>query len=154
MINHRENTPHADPFNIFEQFGFGGFGGFGGGGRRQEMRTPNVVIPLSVTLKQLYLGDLLDVEYIRQVLCVEANSCQKNNQECQGPGIKVRMQQLAPGFVQQVQVSLSMLARLGRQSSFKITVEQSRQMIGTRSKLCSTRQVMENKLQSVSQRHD
>ena len=27
----------------------------------------------------------------------------KNNQECQGPGVKVRMQQIAPGFVQQVQ---------------------------------------------------
>jgi len=27
----------------------------------------------------------------------------KNAKECQGPGVKVRMQQLAPGFVQQVQ---------------------------------------------------
>ncbi|KAL7554542.1 hypothetical protein ACHAWF_017998, partial [Thalassiosira exigua] len=27
----------------------------------------------------------------------------RNNQECQGPGVKVRMQQIAPGFVQQVQ---------------------------------------------------
>ena len=27
----------------------------------------------------------------------------KANQECQGPGVKVRMQQIAPGFVQQVQ---------------------------------------------------
>lgn len=101
----RENTPQADPFNIFEQFGFGGFGGGFGGRRQQELRTPNVNIPLSVTLRQLYLGELLDVEYVRQVLCVEASSCQKNNQECQGPGIKLRMQQLAPGFVQQVQVS-------------------------------------------------
>lgn len=62
-------------------------------------------VPVRVSLRQLYLGELLDVSYTRQVLCVEANSCQKNNQECQGPGIKLRMQQLAPGFVQQVQVS-------------------------------------------------
>jgi DnaJ-class molecular chaperone len=27
----------------------------------------------------------------------------KDAQECQGPGVRVRMQQLAPGFVQQVQ---------------------------------------------------
>jgi DnaJ-class molecular chaperone len=45
------------------------------------------------------------VEYTRQVVCVEASSCEKKNQDCQGPGIKLRVQQLAPGFVQQVQVS-------------------------------------------------
>ena len=45
------------------------------------------------------------MSYVRQVLCAEAASCQKNDQQCQAPGIKVRMQQLAPGFVQQVQVS-------------------------------------------------
>lgn len=79
-----------------------------GGGRRQqqeEQRTPNVEIPVRVTLRQLYVGEVLDVEYLRQVVCVEASSCQKQNKDCQGPGIKVRMQQLAPGFVQQIQVS-------------------------------------------------
>jgi DnaJ-class molecular chaperone len=104
MQEQRANTPAADPFSIFEHFGFGGMGGFGGG-RQEEQRTPNVEIPIRVTLRQLYLGELLDVEYIRQVVCVEASSCEKKNQECQGPGVKVRMQQLAPGFVQQVQVS-------------------------------------------------
>ncbi|MBV5277414.1 J domain-containing protein, partial [bacterium] len=29
--------------------------------------------------------------------------CMRANPECQGPGVKVRMQQIAPGFVQQVQ---------------------------------------------------
>jgi len=91
-----------DPFDIFEQFGFGGFGG--GGGRRQEERTPDVEIPVRVTLKQLYIGEQFDVTYARQVLCVEASSCQKNSNECHGPGVRVRMQQLAPGFMQQVQV--------------------------------------------------
>ena len=54
-------------------------------------------------MKQLYLGDTIEVEYIRQTLCLNWQECMKNNQECQGPGIKVRMQQIAPGFVQQVQ---------------------------------------------------
>lgn len=98
----RQNTPAQDPFSIFEHFGFGGMGG---GHRNDEQRTANVEIPIRVTLRQLYLGELLDVEYVRQVVCVEANSCQKNNKDCQGPGISVRMQQLAPGFVQQIQVS-------------------------------------------------
>lgn len=97
----RANTPQADPFSIFEHFGFGGFGGH----RQEEQRTPNVEIPIRVTLKQLYLGEVLDVEYTRQVVCVEASSCEKKNNECQGPGIKLRVQQIAPGFVQQIQVS-------------------------------------------------
>ena len=95
-----------DPFDIFEQFGFGGFGGMGGGGRgrQEEQRTSDVEIPVRVSLKQLYVGEMFDVSYARQVLCVEASSCQKNSNECQGPGVRVRMQQLAPGFMQQVQV--------------------------------------------------
>jgi DnaJ-class molecular chaperone len=95
----RQNTPAQDPFSIFEHFGFGGH-------RRQheEARTPNVEIPLRVTLRQLYLGEVLDVSYLRQVVCTEANTCQKNSKDCQGPGVKIRMQQLAPGFVQQIQV--------------------------------------------------
>jgi len=99
MQEQRGNTQAADPFSIFEHFGFGGMGGR----RNEEQRTPNVEIPVRVSLRQLYLGELLDVSYTRQVLCTEAASCQKNSQYCQGPGIAVRMQQLAPGFVQQVQ---------------------------------------------------
>ncbi len=97
----RGNTPAHDPFSIFEAFGFGGMGGRG---RHQEARTPNVQVPLSVTLQQLYLGEVLDVKYARQVLCVEASSCQKDDRECSGPGVRMRVQQLAPGFMQQVQV--------------------------------------------------
>mmetsp|Transcript_632 Transcript_632/g.1122 ORF Transcript_632/g.1122 Transcript_632/m.1122 type:complete len:360 (+) Transcript_632:122-1201(+) len=98
----RGNHPAADPFSIFEHFGFGGMGGQR---RQQEQRTADVKIPVRVSLRQLYLGEVLDVNYIRQVVCVEANSCQRNSKDCQGPGVKIRMQQLAPGFVQQVQVS-------------------------------------------------
>jgi DnaJ-class molecular chaperone len=99
----RENTPQHDPFSIFEQFGFGGFGGQQR--QQQEARTPEVQIPVRVSLRQLYLGEVLDVSYTRQVMCAEANSCQRSSKECQGPGVKIRMQQLAPGFVQQVQVA-------------------------------------------------
>ena len=46
----------------------------------------------------------MDTRYSRQVLCVDHSSCSKNCKDCQGPGIKMKHQQLAPGFVQQVQV--------------------------------------------------
>ncbi len=97
----RDNTPHNDPFSIFEHFGFGGGGRKG---REEEPRTATINIPIRVSLRQLYLGELLDVSYARQVLCSEHLSCQKQCNDCQGPGIKMRSQQLAPGFVQQVQV--------------------------------------------------
>jgi len=86
---------------------FSEFFGFGGGGRQrreQEQTTPNVDIPLELTLEQMYSGAIFEVTYIRQVLCMKWEMCMKTNQACQGPGISVKRQQIAPGFVQQVQV--------------------------------------------------
>lgn len=86
-------------FDPFEQF-------FGFGGRQREPReqtTPNVDVPLELTLEQMYAGATFEVEYIRQVLCLKWEMCMKANQECQGPGVRVKRQQIAPGFVQQVQ---------------------------------------------------
>lgn len=91
--------------DFFSQFGFGG--GFGGGGRRGRGRdtTPSIELPLHLTLEQLYSGTTIEVEYVRQVLCLQWEMCMKPAQDCQGPGIRVRRQQIAPGFVQQVQQS-------------------------------------------------
>ena len=98
----RQNTPQQDPMNIFEMFGFGGGGQRG---RAEEPRTADVDMPLRLTLTQLYLGESLDISYARQVLCAEANICQKQNNECQGPGVRLKVMQLAPGFHQQVQAA-------------------------------------------------
>lgn len=90
---------HGGGFDdIFSQF-------FGGSRRRndQEQRTPSIELPLKLTLKQLYLGDRIDVEYVRQVNCMNWEMCVKAAQDCDGPGVRIRRQQLAPGFVQQVQ---------------------------------------------------
>ena len=89
--------------DMVSQFGVNCDGGGGGRRRERERQTPSVEIPLYVSMKELYLGAMIDVEYVREVLCVNWQECMKNSQECQGPGVRVRMQQLAPGFVQQVQ---------------------------------------------------
>ena len=99
----RDSQPQTDPFSMFEHFGFGGGGGRRG--REEEPRTATVNIPIRVSLRQLYVGEVLDVSYVRQVLCTEHLSCQKKCSDCQSAGIKLRSQQLAPGFVQQVQVN-------------------------------------------------
>lgn len=85
--------------DIFSHFGFGG------GGRRDtgDQRTDDVEVPLRVSLKQLYEGVVLDVHYVREVLCVNWEECTRNSPECSGPGVKTFRQQIAPGFVQQVQ---------------------------------------------------
>ena len=112
FILFRANTPATDPFSIFEHFGFGGMGGRRG--QEEESHTPNIEIPVRVSLRQLYVGEILDVAYSRQVLCVEHSKCQKNCPDCQGAGVKVWTQQLAPGFVQQVQVYQIYIANLIR----------------------------------------
>mmetsp|Transcript_29600 Transcript_29600/g.36015 ORF Transcript_29600/g.36015 Transcript_29600/m.36015 type:complete len:372 (+) Transcript_29600:111-1226(+) len=105
LKQHEQMGGQGDGFggfdDIFSHFGFGG--GHGGNRRGGEQRTPSVEMPIRLTLKQLYLGEIIEVEYVRQVLCVNWEECMKTSKECQGPGVKVRMQQLAPGFVQQVQ---------------------------------------------------
>jgi len=88
--------------DIFEQFGFRGFGNQQQ--NQRERKTPNVEMPLRMALKQLYLGEVLEVDYVREVLCTNWRDCTKKSNDCQGPGVKIRTQQLAPGFVQQVQV--------------------------------------------------
>lgn len=86
---------------FFSHFGFGG--GFGGQRQQQESKSPSVDIPLRLTLAEIYAGKILEAEYIRETLCMHWEECMKNNNECQGPGVKVHMQQIGPGFVQQVQ---------------------------------------------------
>lgn len=99
---HESHTrAEADPFaSIFEAFGYGG-------GRRrksEERRSRDVNVPLRVSLEQLYAGDTFEISYVRQVACLRFRDCQIPCGECQAPGVRLRMQQLAPGFVQQIQV--------------------------------------------------
>jgi DnaJ-class molecular chaperone len=87
--------------DIFSQFGFN-FGGRRGRGEG-ERRTPSVEMPLFLSMNQLYLGTTIEVDYVRQVLCLQWEMCLSNAPDCQSAGIRIRRQQIAPGFVQQVQ---------------------------------------------------
>lgn len=106
LKQHEEMSGHGGGggggFDPFEQFFGGGFGG-----RRRDsgqQRTPSVEIPIRLDLSQFYLGDMFDVHYVREVLCKNWEDCMRNDNECVGPGVKVARQQIAPGFVQQVQM--------------------------------------------------
>ena len=98
-----------DPFDIFEQFMGGGFG------RRREpaeQKGPEIRIPLSVDLKDLFLGKVIEVSIDRQVVCHKCHgSGAKSSQDvkvcstCNGHGIRVIKQMLAPGMYQTVQTT-------------------------------------------------
>jgi len=90
----------GDPFgDMFNHFGFGG----GRGRDDGEKRTDSIQIPLALNLKQLYNGVMLDLQYVRDVLCQNWEECVRKDQGCSGPGVKVVRQQIAPGFVQQAE---------------------------------------------------
>lgn len=93
----------GDPFSDMFENHFG-FGGGGGRGRNDsEPRTDSIQIPLTLSLKQLYNGVMLDLLYYRDVLCTNWEECMRKDQGCSGPGVKIMRQQIAPGFVQQVE---------------------------------------------------
>ncbi|KAG2231621.1 hypothetical protein BDF21DRAFT_368586 [Thamnidium elegans] len=95
----------GDPFDIFSHF-------FGGGHRQghQERRGPDIIIPLEVTLEDLYNGAEIEVDISKQVLCDHCHGSGARRPEdihtcntCDGRGVVVRRAQVAPGMFQQFQ---------------------------------------------------
>jgi len=100
-----------NPFDIF--FEQGGFN-FGGdrGNKQQANRGQDLVIPLQVTLKDLYLGRVYQVSHKRQVLCSKCRGTGAEHEHsiekchvCKGSGTRVVTQQLGPGFITQTQTT-------------------------------------------------
>lgn len=91
---------------------FGGFSPFGmGGGRRRQQRRrgDDTVHTLRVTLEDLYNGKVSKLKLKKKVICGtckgaggKGNAVQKCS-SCHGNGIKISIQPLGPGMVQQVQ---------------------------------------------------
>lgn len=119
LKQHEENSGMGGGgggFNPFEDM-FANFGFGGGHGRRQnqsEPRTDSIEIPLTLDLKQLYNGVMLDLQYVRDVLCSNWEECMRQDQSCSGPGVKVIRQQIAPGFVQQVETEAPQCVARGK----------------------------------------
>merc|ERR1719238_2229637 len=103
-----------NPMDIFDMF-FGGGGGdpFGRGGsfgrQRGPRRTKNLVHQLSVSLEDMYNGTVRKLALQKNVICDacegmggKAGAIQKCP-NCRGSGMQVRIQQLGPGMMQQIQ---------------------------------------------------
>lgn len=96
------------PMDIFEMFFGGGGSGFGGG-RRRERRGKDLVHQMAVTLEELYNGAVRKLALQKNVIC---QGCEgrggkqgsvKKCQQCRGNGVEVKMHQIGPGIVQQIE---------------------------------------------------
>lgn len=100
------------------------FSMFFGGGRRErgEPKPKDIVHELNVSLEDMYTGKTKKISVTRDRLCTSCEGrgvkpgAQKNPcRECRGQGVQIRMQQLFPGMVQQVQVRCSACSGEGMQ---------------------------------------
>lgn len=93
------------PMDIFDMF----FGGGGGGRSRGPQKGKDVVHQLQVSLEDLYNGSTRKLALQKNIICpkCEGYGGKKGSVEtcgnCRGTGMQVRIQQLAPGMVQQIQ---------------------------------------------------
>lgn len=92
-----------NPMDIFNMF-------FGGGGRMQrERKGKNVVHQLGVTLEEMYLGATRKLGLQKNVICekCEGYGGKKGALEkcsnCKGRGVQIKVQQIGPGMIQQIQ---------------------------------------------------
>merc|ERR1719228_1846693 len=99
----------SNPMDIFDMF-FGGGDPFGRGGRsRGPRRTKNLVHQLSVSLEDMYNGTVRKLALQKNVICDSCDGiggkpgCYVKCQSCRGSGMQVRIQQIAPGMMQQIQ---------------------------------------------------
>ncbi|XP_076033548.1 dnaJ heat shock protein family (Hsp40) member A4-like [Oratosquilla oratoria] len=92
----------SSPMDIFDMF-------FGGGMRRnREKRGKDVIHQMSVTLEELYNGSVRKLALQKHVICskCEGKGGKKPPEKCpacRGLGVQIRVEQLAPGMVTQVQ---------------------------------------------------
>merc|ERR1719187_394938 len=100
-----------NPMDIFDMFFGGGGGGhpFGRGRGRGPRRTKNLMHQLSVSLEDMYNGSVRKLALQKNVICDgceglggKAGAVQKCP-NCRGTGMQVRIQQLGPGMMQQIQ---------------------------------------------------
>ncbi|XP_034443368.1 dnaJ homolog subfamily A member 4 [Hippoglossus hippoglossus] len=93
----------TSPMDIFNMF-------FGGGGRMQrERKGKNVVHQLSVTLEEMYNGATRKLGLQKNVICEKCDGyggkkgALEKCSTCKGRGVQIKVQQIGPGMIQQIQ---------------------------------------------------
>lgn len=102
-LNNRQAEDFGDPFADGWMSSF-----FGGSGRRrrqqqEERKSPDIVLPLTVSLETLYNGGVIEASHKRRVQCSSWSDCESKCSRCGGSGIVITTHRIGPGFVQQMQ---------------------------------------------------
>jgi len=99
----------SSPMDIFDMFFGGGMGGMGGGRSRGPRRTKNLMHQMSVSLEEMYNGTTRKLALQKNVICPDCDGvggkegAVQRCPNCRGSGMQVRVQQLGPGMMQQIQ---------------------------------------------------
>jgi len=97
------------PMDVFDMFFGGDPFGRGGGRSRGPRRTKNLVHQLSVSLEDMYNGTVRKLALQKNVICDACDGvggkpgCYVKCQSCRGSGMQVRIHQIGPGMMQQIQ---------------------------------------------------
>ncbi len=89
------------PMNPFDMFF--------GGGQQGRRRGPDAAVEMEVSLEELFVGGSRSARINRNVICPKCRGTGAKNGEthkcksCQGRGVRMVQQQMAPGFVVQMQ---------------------------------------------------
>ncbi|KAG9281004.1 dnaJ homolog subfamily A member 4 [Astyanax mexicanus] len=111
----------SSPMDIFNMF----FGGGGGGRGQRERRGKNVVHQLGVTLEEMYNGSTRKLGLQKNVVCEKCDGYggKKGTLEkcsnCKGKGVQIKVQQIGPGMIQQIQSMCSECQGQGEKFSAK-----------------------------------
>mmetsp|Transcript_41426 Transcript_41426/g.163132 ORF Transcript_41426/g.163132 Transcript_41426/m.163132 type:complete len:397 (-) Transcript_41426:677-1867(-) len=105
-------------FGFFNDF----FDDFGGGRRQrgrggQKRAGASMVVPLFVSLEQLYSGDVIEAAHRKQVVCAQWDDCEKPCEKCGGSGMVIATRKLGPGFIQRVQQQCNQCGGRGKIAS-------------------------------------
>jgi len=94
-----------NPMDIFDMF----FGGGGGRRHRGPQKGKDVIHQLKVSLEDMYNGSTRKLALQKNVICNKCEGrggkegCVEPCGNCRGTGMQVRIQQLGPGMMQQIQ---------------------------------------------------
>jgi len=97
------------PMDVFDMFFGGDPFGRGGGRSRGPRRTKNLVHQLSVSLEDMYNGTVRKLALQKNVICDACDGvggkpgCYVKCQSCRGSGMQIRIHQIGPGMMQQIQ---------------------------------------------------
>lgn len=110
-----------DPFDMFSHMFGGGGHGHGHHHAQEERRGADVTLDLPVSLEDLYKGRVFEVQMKQQHLCPKCRGTGARKESdvhqchaCGGRGVVIKMHQIGPGFMQQVQMQCDVCGGKGK----------------------------------------